>query len=138
MKTQTKNALLRYGITGLIALMTAYGVAEARGFAWQQAANLQARYLSDGFFAAGLILTGLGALVWISTTGFFDIFGYGFKSLLVLFSALRRPEEHQHYYDYKQEKDAKRGKPLYFLLLVGLIFVAISVIFLALYYNLPA
>lgn len=138
MKTQTRNALLRYGITGAAALVMAFAAAELRGFAWQQASNLQARYLSDGFFVAGLVLTGLGALVWISTTGFFDIFSYGFKSLLVLFSPLRRPSEHQHYYDYKQEKDAKRGKPLYFLLIVGVACLALSVILLALYYNLPA
>lgn len=137
MKPNKKN-LKPYGITALIALVIAVAVARGQGLTWPQAAPLMCRYLSDGFFVSGLLITGLGGLVWVSTTGFFDIFSYGFKSLLVLFSPLRKPHEHEKFYEYKLAKDAKRGKPLYFLLIVGLACLAISVLCLILYYNLPA
>lgn len=119
-----------------VALLIALPVSRLRGFAWGQAAAFNCRYLSDGFFVAGLLMTGLGALIWISTTGFFDIMSYGVRSLTVLFSSLKHPRDHKTYYDYKLERDAKRGKPRFSILLVGLASVALSALFLALYYNL--
>ena len=41
--------------------------------------------MSDGFFVTGFLNFGFGALIWISTTGFFDIFGYSAKSILNFF-----------------------------------------------------
>lgn len=126
------------GVLGSAAadLLIALPVSGLRGFEWGNAAALNCRYLSDGFFVAGLLMTGLGALIWISTTGFFDIMSYGVRSLTVLFSSLKNPRDHKSYYDYKVERDAKRGKPRFSLLLVGLASVALSALFLALYYNL--
>lgn len=133
-----KKSLMQYGVTAALALAAAVLIAISQGLTWPQAAPLMARYLSDGFFVVGLLLTGFGGLVWVSTTGFFDIFSYGFHSLLVLFSSLRKPQEHEKFFEYKASKDAKRGKPLYFLLVVGLACVAVSALCLMLYYNLPA
>ena len=132
------GTLAQYLSTLFIGAVIGVAVARARGLAGGQAAYLNARYLSDGFFVAGLILTGIGGLVWISTTGFFDIFGYAFRSLVVLFTALRKPQEHKQYYDYKNERAAHRGKPLFFLLAVGVLFLLLSALCLGLYYNMPS
>jgi hypothetical protein len=35
--------------------------------------------LADGFFVIGFFNLGFGAIVMISSTGFFDIFGFAFK-----------------------------------------------------------
>ena len=109
-----------------------------RGSIAYAGAYLNFRYFSDGCFVSAVLFAGMGCLFWVSTTGFFDIFSYGFKSLLVLFSPLKRIKEHPHYYEYKCEKDAKReGKPLtHTTLFVGIGMVALSLICLALYYNL--
>lgn len=138
MKDETKKEAVRYIITAAIALLIAWPVATYRGMGAEQSAAWNARCLSDGFFTAGLLLTGLGALIWISTTGFFDMFSYAFHSLLVLFSPLRKPSEHESFFDYKQAKDMKRGKPLYFMVIVGVACLLVSVICLVLYYKLPA
>jgi hypothetical protein len=64
--------------------------------------------LSDGAFVAGVILLGVGILVWVSTTGFFDMLAYGMRGLgraLLPFLGLRK---HENYYEYKQEKAEKR------------------------------
>ncbi len=123
-------------VCAAVALLIALPVSHLRGFEWGLASALNCRYLSDGFFVAGLLLTGLGALIWISTTGFFDIMSYGVHSLTVLFSSLKRPKDHETYYDYKVARDAKRGKPRFVILFVGLGCIALSVLFLALYYHL--
>ena len=128
------SVLVQLGIALAIALFTAV----KQGFALAGEAYLNFRYFSDGCFVSAVLFAGMGCLFWVSTTGFFDIFSYGFKSLLVLFSPLKRIKEHPHYYEYKCEKDAKReGKPLtHTTLFVGIGMVALSLICLALYYNL--
>lgn len=133
-----KKSLTPYWITAAVALAIAAAVAVHQGLAWPQSPALTCRFLSDGFFVSGVLLTGLGGLVWVSSTGFFDIFSYAFKSLLVLFSPMKKPHEHEKFYEYKLAKEAKRSKPLYFLLVVGLACVALSLVCLMLYYNLPA
>ena len=120
-----------------IALVIAAYTAASQGFAWTGEVHLNCRYFSDGCFVSAVFFIGMGGLFWISATGFFDIFSYGFKSLLVLFSPLKTIKEHPHYYEYKCEKDAKReGKPItYTTLIVGVAMLLISLICLALYYN---
>ena len=137
-KKMNLGSWVQYVSAVFAGLVIAVPVAFSQGFAWGQAAYLNARYLSDGFFVAGLLITGLGGLVWISSTGFFDIFSYGFHSLLVLFSSLRHPKDHENYYDYKTVKEEKRGQPLYFLVIAGAAFLLLAVICLGLYYNLPS
>lgn len=142
-KTQKKNKInlgswVQYVSAIFVGLVIAVPVAFSQGLALGQPGYLSARYLSDGFFVAGLLIAGIGGLVWISSTGFFDIFSYGFHSLLVLFSSLRNPKDHEKYYDYKTMREEKRGQPLYFLVIVGAAFLLLAVICLGLYYNLPA
>ncbi len=133
-----KKTFTSIAVQLVIALVIAGMVASAQGFSLEGAAYLNCRYFSDGCFVSAVIFVGLGLLLWISTTGFFDIFGYAMKSLLVLFSPLKRPGEHPHYYEYKCEKDAKRkGKPItHTVLIVGLIVLVLSLLSLGLYYHL--
>ena len=134
----SKKNWLKWLITLAVGLVLSGAVAVWQGFSTDAPAALMARSLSDGLFVAGLMFSGLGALVWVSSTGFFDMFSYGFHSLLVLFSVLRRPEDHVSYYDYKLAKDQKRGKPMHHLLAVGVWLIALSAACLYLYYQLPA
>lgn len=73
--------------------------------------------LSDGFFVTGLLNLGFGALIWISTTGFFDIFSYSAKSILNFFiprSMMERmgmTRTSGDFYEYKVKKQEKRGEP---------------------------
>ena len=133
-----KKTLVSIAVQLLIALVIAIPVAIGQGFSLAGDAALNCRWLSDGFFVSAVIFVGFGGLFWVSTTGFFDIFSYAFKSLFVLFSPLKKAGEFPHYYDYKCEKDAKReGKPItHTVLVVGLICLAASLICLALYYKL--
>lgn len=68
----------------------------------------QVRCLSDAMFIPAVLWLGVGGMMWIASTGFFDIFSYAFKSLLVLFSPLKNPKDHEHFYEYKLAKEEKR------------------------------
>ena len=133
-----KKTLISIAVQLVIALAIAWMVASFQGFVPGGEAYLNCRYFSDGCFVSAVIFVGMGALLWISSTGFFDIFGYAMKSLLVLFSPLKKPGEHPHYYEYKCEKDAKRqAKPItHTVLIVGVIVLLLSLACLALYYHL--
>lgn len=128
----------QFASASFAGLAIAVMVALFRGFAFDLPGYLKAWYLSDGFFVAGVMLTGVGILVWVSTKGFFDMFSYAIHSIPVLFTAIKRPEEHTHYYDFKETREANRKKPLYFLMIVGAGFLLLSAICLGMYYNLPS
>ncbi len=133
-----KNTWLAGGVQAAVALLLAYLAAKARGLNGAADAAWICRYLSDGFFVSALLHCGFGLLIWVSTTGFFDIMSYGFSSLLVLFTGWKNPKEHKQFYDYKCEKEAKRegkGWPK-MTLVIGLICLDLSVLMLFLYYQL--
>lgn len=127
----------QYLSAGFAGLVIAAAAAFFQGFALGQPAYLNARHCSDGCFVAAALIGGVGALVWVSTTGFFDILSYGARNMQILLTSLWRHKEHQNFLDYKTMRAEKRGKPLYFLLVVGLFYLLISLICLGLYYNLP-
>lgn len=80
---------------------------------------------SNALFVPGVMWLGVSGLMWIATTGFFDIFSYAFKSLLVLFSTLKKPGEFEHFYEYKLAQDEKRAAKSvpYAMLIVGVVLV---------------
>lgn len=138
MKGINKGTLIAYGVQTVIALVIAYSTATAQGFTPAMEAMWWCRYFSDGFFVAAIVFTGLGLMTWVSSTGFFDIFRYGFSSLLVLFSPLKHPKDHPHYYEYKCEREAKRAGKGWSksILYVGLACLALSMALVMLYYQL--
>lgn len=118
-----------------VALM----IAMHQGLDAGQTISMNARFLSDGCFVVGLMMTGVGLLTWVATTGFFDMISYGVvygvRALVGLFGGSRRPND-QTFYDYKMAKEEKRGAAQYAILISGIAMIALSVLFLALYYNL--
>ena len=126
MKRKWSRSLIQYGAALGVGLCISALTAWHQGFAWAQPLALNARYLSDGCFVAAVLLVGIGALAWISCTGFFDIFSYAVKSLLVLFTSLRKPQEQISFYEFKLLKEEKRGTVPRFILYVGLLFLGLS------------
>lgn len=85
--------------------------------------------LSDGFFIVGFANLGFGALLWIGTTGIFDIISYGFKSLLYLFTLRKKDRDEGGYYEYKIRK-AENRKPVPFeTLWIGAGMIVLGIIF---------
>jgi hypothetical protein len=92
--------------------------------------------LADGFFVIGFFNLGFGALVMISSTGFFDIFGFAFKSFINFFVPRSMVEQKGTYYEYKVKKAEKRKETVMFrgMLFVGVAMMAIGILFNLLVY----
>jgi hypothetical protein len=87
--------------------------------------------LSDGFFVAGMMFVSFGALMWISTTGVLDIIGYGFKSVLYLFTPMQKDKDEGGFYEYKlRQKEKRKGVPFEYLW-VGIAWVIVALILAA-------
>ena len=91
-------------------------IARYQGLDMAQTLSMNARFLSDGCFVVGLLMTGIGLMTWVATTGFFDMVSYGVKygvrAFVGLFGGNRKPED-KTFYDYKMEQDEKRGAAQY-------------------------
>lgn len=120
-----------------VGLAVSLSIALLQGFNLGNPAYQNAQYLSDGCFVTSMLLLGAGALTWIGGSGFFDIFGYGVRSLPTLFTPFKGPKRYATYYDYKEAKAQRRSGPQYFLLISGAVFLLAAAICLGMYYNLP-
>ncbi len=85
--------------------------------------------LCDAFFISGMFLTCVGGLVFVSNNGIFHIFGYGFSLFFGKRKRDVRERKYKDFYEYKTAKEEKKASYAY-LLLVGLAFIAVSLILL--------
>ena len=133
-----KKTLISIAVQLAIAVAIAVLVAGSQGLSLDQPGYLICHHLCDGFFISAVLFGGIGGLLWISATGFFDIFGYAFKSIVHLLTPSKYDEQFPRYFDYKCEQNEKReGKPLtHTVIVVGLIVLALSVLMLVLYERL--
>lgn len=83
---------------------------------------------SDALFVVGFLNFGIGALIWISTTGFFDILAYGLKSVIYLFTPIKKDMSKGGYYEYKMEKKEKRKKVPFETLWIGLAMLVAGIV----------
>lgn len=153
MKKETQKKLITAAILVAVGLIAAGLIADYRfqssdpqntvfreyydSVGWENAPTGAQRVMmgiSDGLMAAGVCYAGVGLMVWISTTGFFDMISYGFSSLWVMFTPFKNPKNHPRFYDYKQAKMEKRKKSRTPVLYVGLAFLAAAALFAGLYY----
>lgn len=92
--------------------------------------------ISDGFTVAGLLYLCMGSLMWVSTTGMFDIFAYALKkgAHAIIPGMVQDPVN--NYYEYKMDKKSKRkGFTQHAALVVGAVFMAISIILTGVWYG---
>ena len=133
MKEKIISLVKKYGITFALMGLFTWGILS--GYGYSVDAPIADRYLqlSDAFFVPGIIVLLLGALVWVSTTGFFDSFSYvvgvGLRALL----PFMRRGDHEKYYDYKVRKGEHRASGFGFLLISGAIYILVGVVFTILY-----
>lgn len=81
----------------------------------------QVRCWSDALFIPGVLMAGMGGLMWIATTGFFDLLRYAGHVIWVRFSPTKDIRELETFYDYKLLRtEARAGKPAsHMTLIVG-------------------
>ena len=120
----------KYLITLIVGLAVVAGIAWAKDILAQTEPYRIFHILCDCFFAVGTVMICAGLLVFSSNEGSFDMIVYGVSSFIDLFRAKSQKKYHT-FYDYKESRSGVR-LPFGFLLLCGLLFVAISLAMLPL------
>ena len=133
MKNVTKK-LLQYGICGVLGGLIALWVMDLEGFfvVWRDRAAATS-ILCNAFFVPGILLASFGALFWVANTGFFDSIAYAAHVVGHMFLPMGHAKR-KTYYDYKTEKAEKRASVPIFIFIVGVFYLALSVICLGLWY----
>lgn len=123
--------LWKYVITLLSGIVVAALIAWYKDIFAQTNPQKIFHILSDAFFVVGVIVTGLGAMIFVNNEGLFDVVFYGVQNFIGMF---RRNYQRKYstFYDYKMSKG---GQKVEFgsTLICGCIFVAISVTMYLLY-----
>lgn len=129
-----RNTCRNYLITMGIGLLIAASVTGIQGgfTATDQQALMGA--LCDGCFVAGALLTGAGLLVFVADDGFFDLMNYGVQKVLrLVLSEQKQAAFPKTFFEFRQIKNASRKGSTAFLLLSGLVWIALAALWLGLY-----
>lgn len=89
--------------------------------------------LSNSFLVPGVVLAGLGLISFASNDGAFDMLAFAAIRFFDLFKKGVNGR-YKNFYEYREAKK-DGGKRTSFMLTVGAVFTAVSVIFLICYYN---
>ncbi|MBR1955045.1 MAG: DUF3899 domain-containing protein [Clostridia bacterium] len=124
---------LQYLIIAGVNLLLVLGVMLIQeGF--EQSGEELLKVLCNAFFVPGMCTLGIGVLIWSTNGGTFDMIAFGFVKLFDLFKKDLTKVKYKTFYDYrKAQQEKKRSFSAY--LVVGAVFMAVSILFLVLYNN---
>ena len=128
MKTTRKDLVLSI-VIGLAIASFVVSLSADRGF------TLVHR-LSDGCFSAGVILCGMGGLVFCANKGFFNAIGFSASYAGKMITGWGKdPSERGHdaYYNYCMRQAEKGPKPFAHLRIGGAVYLVAAVLFLVVY-----
>ena len=132
-KQETKVAFRNYGICVAIEVLIAFLVIWSKGFLVHSAAvNIQ--ILSDAFFVSGILMTLFAGMMYVSGEGALIGIGFVLRNVVLAFIPMGRAK-HEKYVDYRTRKmdEIKRNNDSC-ILVTGLIFLAIGIIFTVIWY----
>ena len=119
-------------ITGINLLLVLCVMLMQQGFT--HSGELLLKDLCNAFFVPGMCTFGLGVLVWSTNGGTFDMIAFGFVKLFDLFKRDLTKVKYKTFYEYrKAQQEKQRSFSAY--LVVGAVFIALSMLFLVLYNN---
>lgn len=122
----------KYIVQTLLGLLLSVGVMFYQGLFEAESAADRIMLICDGFTVTALLFLSMGVILWVATTGFFDIFGYALrKGAHALVPGLVR-DNLSGFYEYKLEKQEERktkGEKSIFL--IGAAFLLVSLVLTA-------
>lgn len=130
-----QNQIVRYTVALLTGAAIVLVMALARGAFTEVNAQRVYRILCDGFFLAAVLLSGIGLMTLVAGEGTFDLAGYAMALLLrVFWRKTIEQKENRSFYEYKKAKrEHRKGGPMWFLVFVGLFYLAGAFVFNALF-----
>ena len=89
--------------------------------------------LSDAFFVPGIVMLGIGVLIFAVNQGIFNGVAFGFKTIgRTLFASKNEKILEESFYEYNTRMKEKKIEYKY-LLLVGAVFAVIGILFSVIY-----
>lgn len=125
---------LKYGCTAMVVAAIAYAYVTTNNI-FELPLLDKYRILADAFFVPGMLLLGVGGLMFVSAAGALDGIGYALHCIGCSLIPGRRLYKYQKYGDYIEHKQENRVKGYGFLLISGLVTIAVSVVFMLLFYS---
>ncbi len=125
------KTLKKYLLTLGVGLLIAFAIANSKDVFAQTDLSKIFHILTDSFFVPAVLIMGFGGLVFVSNEGAFDGITYAVTSFMDIFRKNKKNKYHT-YYDYKESK-GNRNTSFWFLLICGLVFMAITGIMYWLY-----
>ena len=123
-----------YTIAAAIGLGVSILIALSRGVFQEEAIDMVITIISDAFFIPGVLLICVGLIVYASNEGLFLALSYGFKVIGRTFTAKKEEKlMDEKYHEYYARQIEKKTKCKHFLI-VGAVFVVISLIFVGVYF----
>ena len=121
----------KYLITLLVGFLGVACILVSKDFFAQTEPVKIFHILCDAFFAVGVLMTGMGLLIFTSNEGAFDIMVYGVRSFFDMFR--KNPsKKYPTFYDYRTSREEKKLK-FGFMLICGICFIAVSLVMYYLY-----
>lgn len=133
MSKQLKTNLIKYLITTCIGLVLVACYIIPRDLFDLELAE-QYRVVCDGFFLPGIFMIFIGLMFVMNNAGALDTISFAFHYLAHTFLPVAFGEG-QSYLEYVESRREKRIKGFGCLFVVGLAFIAIATVFLALFYT---
>lgn len=121
----------KYFITLFVGFLGAFGIMMSKDLFGQTNPADIFHILCDAFFVVGVVMTGLGLLIFSSNEGTFDMMIYGVRSFMDMFRK-NASKKYPTFYDYKTSREDKKLK-FGFMLICGLFFIALSLTMLYFY-----
>ena len=125
-----------YAITTAVGLAIAVIMTLSRGIFQEDEIDMIITIISDAFFIPGVLLIGVGLIVYASNEGLFLSLSYGFKAIGRTITA-KKDEQlmDEKYHEYYTRQMQKKSKCKHFLI-VGGAFVVMSLVFVVVYFAL--
>lgn len=136
MSSTWKTNLLKYGISSavgflMVLLYFCLHLDSLGDFAELESVD-QYLMICDAFTVPGVLILMMGCLVSLSNEGAFN--GVSYVVSFAVRSLIPGLGGHERYNEYLERKSANRVKGYAFLYIVGAVFLAVALAFMALYY----
>ncbi|MBQ7913080.1 MAG: DUF3899 domain-containing protein [Clostridia bacterium] len=135
MSGNKKSILIKYLVCFCIAVALVFVILLIQGF-FKDTVKANMHVLHNAFFATGALMMLFSGLLFVTDEGAFLGVGYAFgrlvKTLLPFWG-----KDHETYAEYRERKESKKKTSTVklSLLLTGLVFFLISLIFLVIWHN---
>lgn len=130
-----KKKILEYSISTAVCSILTFVLIWTKGTFTCESPKLMYKYLVDSFFTVGVVAIGFGLLVVVSNWGAFDFIIYGVYRFVTLFKKNHKDVKYQTYYDYHIARAEKEKAEFVYLVIVGAVFIAASLILLYFWYQ---